>query len=246
MSPYLKAVGFAGTFHNCCLKVHQYNTWAIVLLLIFSSCFVLNSPCLRKPLDSKRSYGQARKCLSATCHCMSKICALWKPVLYCHIFIKEVSEWTCKANQNISTKSSSSKGVCVLWVHLRTWITAKRKHLLHDLVSVSSSGLWFAAVGNKTGLSLWNSDIPFLFCFPLLSFPDFTSPPDIGDTILQLQLGLRAVWAHTINFLKTNWAHCLTTKQLLLSNLQRTPMFSPKKMHTFRFWKYQVKKLTIP
>lgn len=113
----------------------------------------------------------------------------------------------------------------------------KKKHLLHDLVFVSSSGLWFAAMGNKTGLSLWNSDIPFLF-FPLLSFPDFTSPPDIRDTILQLQLDLRVVWAHTINFLKTNWAHCLMTKQLHLSNLQRTPMFLPKKMHTFRFWKY--------
>lgn len=76
------------------------------------------------------------------------------------------------------------------------------------------------------------------FFFPLLSFPDFTSPPDIQDTILQLQLGLRVVWAHTINFLKTIWAHCLMTKQRHLSNLQRTPMFSPKKMHTFRFWKY--------
>lgn len=33
----------------------------------------------------------------------------------------------------------------------------------------------------------------FFFFFSLLSFPDFTSPPDIRDTILQLQLGLRVV-----------------------------------------------------
>lgn len=73
------------------------------------------------------------------------------------------------------------------------------------------------------------------FFSPLLSFPDFTSPPDIRDTILQLQLGLRVVSHYQ---LPKNWAHCLMTKQLHLSNLQRTPMFSPKKMHTFRFWKY--------
>lgn len=43
------------------------------------------------------------------------------------------------------------------------WAMQKGKDLLHDLVFASSSGLWFAAVKCKTGISLQNPEIPLFF-----------------------------------------------------------------------------------
>lgn len=200
-------------------------------MLIFSSCSLLNSPCLTKPSDSKRSYGQARKCLSTSYPCMSKISALWKPVLYCHFFIIEV----CKPNQNVSTKIKLFKECLCCEC---TWgLGLLQKESTYCTILFPFLLLGFGLLQWETKLALVFKIQTFhsFFFPPLLSFPDFTSPPDIWDTILQLQLGLRVVSHYQ---LPKNWAHCLMTKQLHLSNLQRTPMFSPKKMHTFRFWKY--------
>lgn len=93
--------------------------------------------------------------------------------ILCHIFIKAASDLACKIKQNFSTKASSFESVflCVLWVQLT--LLQKENYLLNGLVFVSSSGLWFAAVEYRTGISLCNSDIPFPFFpnqFPRLYF----------------------------------------------------------------------------